>query len=327
MSAIIPVFIPHLGCPHKCVFCDQVKIAGTTAPSPDSVREQIESALGIAEKPELAFYGGSFTAIDRRLMEEYLCVARSFWEKRLISSVRVSTRPDAISDDILSRLEQSGVRTVEIGAQSFSDEVLRLSKRGHTEKDIYDASELIMKSGFRLVVQLMAGLPGSSFKQDVLSAEKTASISPWGARIYPVCVVTGTELYDMMLDGRYEPLSVDEGAERASFMLETLENAGVNVIRVGLNPTEELSSGGVVAGAYHPALGQIARSLKYLRKAARLIEGANAKSGTLTCRKGCLSYLRGQKNTNVKKLGELFPDTDISFEEAEQAEDVRFHAE
>lgn len=298
---IIPVFIPHEGCPHDCVFCNQRRIAAPVSPDVREVREQVCTALQVAgEGAQVAFYGGSFTAIEKEKQEAYLSAVAD-----LPVTVRVSTRPDAIDEETLARLAKYGVRTIELGAQSMSDAVLARAGRGHSAQDVRNASALIRAhGGFDLILQVMCGLPGDEGTW-VLTAREIAALRPDGVRIYPVVVVEGSRLYDLWKMGQYTPLTPRKGAFAAAQMLEVFLEAKIPVLRIGLNPTEELSSGGAAAGAYHPALGEMARSYVYLSR----IKAAAGKprSGKLTIyvNQNRISQALGNKRENLEHLREL----------------------
>lgn len=297
MARIIPVFIPHEGCPHDCVFCNQRRIAAPASPDPEDIRDEVIKALSITGKgAEVAFYGGSFTAIPAEKQEAYLESVAGLDVK-----IRLSTRPDYIDVPTLERLKKYGVETIELGAQSMDDHVLNLSGRGHTAEHTVNASKLIKDYGFKLILQCMAGLPGD---RDTLksTAEKICQLKPDGVRIYPVVVIRDTVLYDMWQSGEYQPLTPEEGAEAAADMLEIFLENNINVIRIGLNPTEELSSGAAVAGAYHPALGEMTRAAIYRRNIIKAICGAEIKGHKLTvyCAKGRISSAVGVKKANIK---------------------------
>ena len=311
INSVIPVFVPHLGCNNNCIFCNQRKITGAFAPDGQAVREIIEKALLIQHSapPEVAFYGGSFTAVDESLQVELLETAFFFVKSGEVSHVRVSTRPDAIDSDVLSRLKKYGVHIVELGAQSMDNEVLNLSKRGHDEESIVTSSKMIKNAGFSLILQMMTGLPGDSRDKDIMTAQKIAKLCPDGVRIYPVVVIRDTELFEMYQAGTYSPPGVLEACETAACLIEIFENADIPIIRVGLNPNGELSGGGAVAGAYHPALGQMAYSKVYLKKAKSLIENAGIKRGALTVfvNSSCVSLMIGQKRENMIELQKIYP--------------------
>ena len=264
--AIIPIFIPHLGCPCQCVFCNQQKItARTKAVSTDEVRETVErylSTLGDLDPSEIeiAFYGGSFTAIPIDAQTAYLEVANEYIYQGRVSSLHISTRPDCIDEEILSNLKRYNVSTIELGVQSFSDEVLRLSKRGHDSDTARKAARLVKERGFKLGIQLMIGLPGDSLESCIYSARETAALSPELARLYPTLVIDGTELYDMYEDGSYEALSKEEALLRTKEMYKILHKAGINIMRVGLKSTDIIGGSDLSAingGTYHPAFRQL----------------------------------------------------------------------
>lgn len=264
--AIIPIFIPHLGCPCQCVFCNQQKItARTKAVSTDEVRETVERYLSTLadldpSEIEIAFYGGSFTAIPIDVQTAYLEVANEYIDQGRVSSLHISTRPDCIDEEILENLKRYNVSTIELGVQSFSDEVLRLSKRGHDSDTARKAARLIKERGFKLGIQLMIGLPGDSLESCIYSARETVALFPELARLYPTLVIDGTELYDMYEDGSYEALSKEEALLRTKEMYKILHKAGINIMRVGLKSTDIIGGSDLSAingGTYHPAFRQL----------------------------------------------------------------------
>ncbi len=264
--AIIPIFIPHLGCPCQCVFCNQQKItARNKAVSTDEVRETVERYLSTLadldpSEIEIAFYGGSFTAIPIDAQTAYLEVANEYIDQGRVSSLHISTRPDCIDEEILSNLKRYNVSTIELGVQSFSDEVLRLSKRGHDSDTARKAARLVKERGFKLGIQLMIGLPGDSLESCICSARETVALSPELARLYPTLVIDGTELYDMYEDGSYEALSKEEALLRTKEMYKILHKAGINIMRVGLKSTDIIGGSDLSAingGTYHPAFRQL----------------------------------------------------------------------
>ena len=315
-SSVIPVFIPHLGCPNDCIFCNQRRIAAPKVPDAQDVRHIIEQALEYAERPQISFYGGSFTCIDTKLQEEYLSAAFEYVRSGKADSLRISTRPDGIDEQTLARLRSFGVKTVELGAQSMDDNVLLLARRGHTAEDVKRASRMIKQAGFELVLQIMPGLPGADICADMQTAREIAALEPNGVRIYPVCVIKDTALCDMYERGEYTPLTPDSAAERCADIWEVFIEANIPVIRIGLNPTEELSSGAAVAGAYHPAMGQMVRSARLYKKAVQMLSGLSPFENVLiTVPRGRLSDMRGQKNANIIKLHSLYPDAKIEIKE------------
>lgn len=324
-SSVIPIFIPHLGCPNDCIFCNQRRIAAPKTPSSDEVTELISKALEHSQKPQISFYGGSFTCISRELQESYLSAAFAFVEKGLADSLRISTRPDAIDEQILDRLKKYGVKTIELGAQSMDDEVLRFARRGHTSADTQRSSKMIKAAGFELILQIMPGLPTSNREKDIETAKKVAALKPDGVRIYPVCVIRDTALCDMYEMGEYEPLTPESAAELCAEIWDVFMDKEIPIIRTGLNPTEELSHGAAVAGAYHPAMGQLVRSAWLFNKACDLIDKhINEQRLIISVPKGKLSDMRGQKNANTQRLSQHYPNITFAYyESTDQKEPIK----
>ena len=310
-ASIIPVFVPHWGCPHACVFCNQRSITGQRK---NATAEDVQQAIMTAaaflpkgEKRQLAFYGGSFTAIPAKEQEVLLEAAQPYLARGEISSIRLSTRPDAIDEETLARLRRFGVETVELGAQSMDEEVLRLAGRGHTAADVERASRLIREAGFSLVLQMMTGLPGDTPEKDLETARRLIACKPDGVRIYPTVIVRGTALYELWRAGKYREHTVEDAVEICARLLPLFERAGIEVLRVGLNPTEELSGGEAAAGAYHPALGELVRSRIYRSRAEELLAGiAPGSRVTLTVGKGKTSQMTGQHRQNLDHLKARF---------------------
>lgn len=306
-ECIIPVFVPHLGCPHACVFCDQRRISGSEKPATaEDVKNVIRKAAALPHsgtKRQLAFYGGSFTAVPTPQQEELLAAAAEAIARGEIDAIRLSTRPDAIDGETLDRLRRFGVETIELGAQSMDDEVLRLSGRGHTAADVERAAEAVRAAGFRLILQMMTGLPGDSAEKDLETARRLIALRPDGVRIYPTVIVHETALFTLWREGRYREHTVEDAVAVCAKLLPLFEKAGIPVIRLGLNPTEELSGGEAAGGAYHPALGELVKSRILLEKAREVLAGAAPGSRiTLGVRPEELSQLIGQKRGNLEKL-------------------------
>ncbi len=264
---IIPVFVPDLGCPHRCVFCNQKKITGMeNVPDGSEVRGKIKSYLetmprGDGIVREVAFYGGSFTAVDKDLQKELLKPAYEFMVKGDINRIRVSTRPDAISEEILVLLSGYGVATVELGVQSMDDEVLWQAGRGHTSRDVLRAVALIRSWGLELGLQMMVGLPGATEARDIYTASELTALAPDLVRIYPCLVLKGTRLAELYAQGKYQPLELEEAVLRCKKLLVMFEKEGINVIRIGLQPSEQINlRGDVIAGPYHPAFRELVES-------------------------------------------------------------------
>ncbi len=307
---ILPVFVPHLGCPCRCVFCSQGTIAGQTAvPSGQEVARRIaEGAAACGSPLEVAFYGGSFTAVDWATQRELLEAVQPFLRAGLVSGIRVSTRPDAIDGEILARLAAYQVGMVELGAQSFCDEVLLAAKRGHTAEDIRNAARQIREQGIALGLQLMAGLPEDSRERCVRSAREAAALRPDGVRIYPVAVLPDTELAAMYRSGAYTPLTVEAAADVCGDMLEVFLEEQIPVFRVGLHPTEALAAA-VIAGAYHPAMGERSYSAMYLKKMRALLPAALSPGKTVVffVHFSEVSKAVGQRRDNLRRLAAEYP--------------------
>ena len=315
-AQILPVFVPHLGCPHACVFCNQRRISGAQSPAkPEDVKNltaRSAAFLPRGEKRQLAFYGGSFTAIPETEQEALLRAAKEALDCGEIDAIRLSTRPDAIDDTVLERLRRYGVGTVELGAQSMDDGVLCLSGRGHTAADVERAARLVKAAGFELVLQMMTGLPGSTDDKDVETARRLIKLKPDGARVYPTVIVRDTPLCDMWARGAYREHTVEDAVRVCARIVPLFEAAGIPIIRLGLNPTEELSGGAAVAGAYHPALGELVKSRILLDRARTLLQGAAPGSRvTLTVGRGKTSQMTGQKRENLRRLTEEFGLADL----------------
>ena len=309
-ESIIPVFVPHLGCPNDCVFCNQRRISGSVTPAaPSDVREAIERALTLTPQDtrrQLAFYGGSFTAIPVEEQEALLGAAQPYLERGDIAAIRLSTRPDAIDNAVLARLRRYGVETVELGAQSMDERVLALSGRGHTAQDVRDASKAVKAAEFKLILQMMTGLPGSSDESDLESAREIAALSPDGVRVYPTVIVRDTALYDMWKAGRYTEHTVEDAVRVCARILPVFEGAGIPVIRLGLNPTEDLSGGDAAGGAYHPALGELVKSRIMRQKAEGLLAERRGGEAVLRVNPRLMSQLVGQHGKNRAYLKERF---------------------
>ena len=310
-ESIIPVFVPHLGCPNDCVFCNQRRISGSVAPATaENVVSAIENALRLTPpgtRRQLAFYGGSFTAIPVAEQESLLGAAVPYLERGDIASLRLSTRPDAIDGAVLRRLRSYGVETIELGAQSMSERVLALSGRGHTAADVEDAARAVKGAGFRLILQMMTGLPGADDESDVESARRIAALGPDGVRVYPTVIVRDTALCDLWRAGRYKEHTVEDAVRVCARILPVFEQAGIPVIRMGLNPTEDLSGGDAVGGAYHPALGELVKSRIMRDRAEKILSGAKrGEQAVLRVNPRLMSQLVGQHGANRAYLVERF---------------------
>ncbi len=316
---ILPVFIPHLGCPHDCVFCNQKKISGQLVPADaGTVRTAIEEAPENSDGYELAFYGGSFTAIPIEKQTELLEAAAPYRKNGRINAVRLSTRPDCVSENELEFLLKYGVETIELGVQSLDSEVLMLSGRGHTVKDCIEAAKRVKNYGFKLVLQMMTGLPGDTNERSIKTAKAIAELHPDGVRVYPTVVIKDTELYRLWKENNYKPQSVDDAVDLGAKLLCIFEKAGIPVIRFGLNPSEDLSSGEAAAGAYHPALGQLVRSRLFLERLDKLISDISPSTeAVLGVHPSEMSDAIGQHRCNIKSLQNKFNLKNISVKPAD----------
>lgn len=307
-TSIIPIFIPHIGCPYRCVFCNQWRITGRRGvPDGNAVARTIKEYVTSAAEErhwEVAFYGGSFTAIPMVLQEELLAPAYEALQQGRIQAIRCSTRPDCIDKEILSRLKRYGLSTVELGVQSMDDAVLARAKRGHTAQDVVTATALLREHGFTVGHQLMPGLPGEDWNslQDTTAA--ICRLQPDIARIYPVVVLADTELADMYRQGKYMPLSVHEGVVRAAYMKQAFVETGIQCIRTGLQATEDLDDPAqVLAGAYAPAMGEMVDTRRYCRQLFAVLDCLGDTGEVIVeYNRRDTSRVRGYKNTTVKKV-------------------------
>lgn len=322
--AIIPIFIPHLGCPNDCVFCNQKKITARTKPlSREHMTGLIDRYLetikgrGIGTV-EIAFYGGSFTGIPMEQQQEYLSVAKAYKDRGKVQKIHLSTRPDYINDEILVNLRHYGADIIELGVQSFDEEVLRLCNRGHDRAAVFEASRLIKDYGFDLGLQLMIGLPGDTHEKSVRSAQEAAKIRPSVARLYPTVIIRDTELYEMYLHGDYKPFSMEEAVRTTKEMYLILTDAGVNVIRVGLKSTDLINESGEITGGYHPAFRQLVES----EIAREQMESQLSQLGLPTsaeaeisffCSPGSLSNMIGNRKSNRIYFEKKYPHVRFTF--------------
>lgn len=306
----IAVFVPHNGCPHQCTFCNQREITGQSfQPHSEDVIKAVETARkSLGEKTknaEIAFFGGSFTAIDRDYMLELLSAAAPFVRSGEFYGIRLSTRPDAINEEILHILKEYGVTAIELGAQSMDNEVLGLNKRGHTSEEVVNASKLIRQYGFSLGLQMMTGLYGSSDKTDMETAEKLASLKPDTMRIYPTVVMKGTELFDLYQSGEYHPHTLETAVPLCAKLLQFFEEQHISVIRLGLHDSDSLSEN-MAAGVFHPAFRELCESRIMYENALKLLSDNHISRGTVefTVNPKSVSRFIGQKKSNVRSLAE-----------------------
>lgn len=312
---IIPIFVPHFGCPNDCVFCNQRKITGlstnlTPADAKKIILEHLDS-FNANSFIEIAFYGGSFTAIDLEIQKKLLNVAYEFKKDGKVDEIRLSTRPDAIDDLVLSTLKEYGVNTIELGVQSLDDQVLSLSDRGHKASDLYESVSLIKDYGFNLGLQMMLGLPGDTREKSINTAKEFIKLNPDCVRIYPTLVIKNTNLERDYLNGTYKPLTLDGAVDLSTILLIMFKLNRINVIRVGLQPTENIQLGkDVVAGPFHAAFRQLveANIMKYiLDYKLKSFDFSLARKDLVLESKGShISNLAGQKSSNTKYLKEKY---------------------
>ena len=311
---IIPVFISHLGCPETCVFCNQKKISGQeTDITKENVKNTIEKHLNnfnsSDRKVEIAFFGGSFTAISEEVQNSFLEVANEYIKQKKVDSIRISTRPDFISKDILIRLKKYNVKTIELGVQSSNDYILKKSQRGHSFEDVIKASKLIRRYGIILGHQVMIGLPESTEIDEINTAKDLIKLRPKIMRIYPVLVIKGTALDRMYESGEYKPLTMVQAVERTKAVTELFNAKKINVIRIGLQVTDEINSSSeegseVVAGPMHPAFRQLVEGAMWYEKVSEKIKKINFKVKVveISVNPVDVNNLVGQKRENIRKL-------------------------
>ena len=309
--AIIPIFIPHAGCPHQCVFCNQKTISGQKTAAVEGAKEQINKWLEWVKpstENEAAFYGGSFTGLDLALQKELLALTDELLERKVIGSVRLSTRPDYIDEERLELLRAHGVKLVELGVQSLDDSVLKKAERGHTAEQVTEAVALLKSYGFKVGVQLMVGMPGQDFASVKATVEQVLALRPDIARIYPLLVIKGTPLAKSYEAGEFVPLTLEEAVRQAAYVYQHLSEAGVKIIRVGLQPDDELcAEGNIIAGPFHPSMGELVQSHLLREQLTPKILEAAERSGEVViyCPANMESKLRGLKNYNINYWNKL----------------------
>ena len=262
---IIPIFVPHRGCPHDCIFCNQKKITGvSTDITSEDVKNIVEEYLTTIDKDasvEIAFFGGSFTAIDVEIQKSLLSVAKEYVDKGLVNDIRMSTRPDCIDKDILSMLKEYKVSIIELGVQSLDEDVLRDSIRGHHAEEVFKSAKLIKDYGIQLGLQMMVGLPSDAERKCIETARKFIEMKPDCVRIYPTLVVKETGLENLLNERRYSPFTLDESIQIVKKLLALFYVNNINVIRVGLQATDDMQLGkAILDGPYHPAFRELVES-------------------------------------------------------------------
>lgn len=334
---IIPIFQPHRGCRYRCIFCNEWEYTGVTAKAePCDVLATIDQYLAtIPARPdiriEVGFYGGSFTCLPISIQTELLTPAYAAVQSGQIHGIRLSTRPDCISPAIIALLHRFGVTTVELGVQSMSDEVLWRAKRGHTADDVRRAIRSLKEAGVLVGAQLMIGLPGDDGTASLQTIDEVIALGVDFVRIHPTVVLRDTELAQYYEEGDYQVLSLDEAIQLSKAMVITCEKHGVDVIRLGLHPSEGLLQGAVVAGPFHPAFGEMVHSAIAYDLMETLLKkcAIAAKKITFLVPKGKESKFRGLRNANLYKLRERLPYSEIAIKEdaTVQANTVILHTD
>ena len=335
---IIPIFVPHLGCPNNCTFCNQKKISGQTKMVTkqdvmDTIEYYLKNFKDDHKYVEVAFFGGSFTAIEKEKQEELLEAVQEYIHNKKVHSIRVSTRPDCIDKDILKRLKKYNVKTIELGVQSTNNYILSRCKRGHTGEDVKKASKLIRRYGFVLGHQMMVGLPESTKQDEINTAKELIKLKPEIVRIYPVLVIKDTELAEEYQRGEYTPLTVGQAVERCKEIVDLFNRKKITVIRIGLQNTEEitdpsLKESSVVAGPYHPAFRQLVESSMWYDSIVNEIKKVNAKVKKVKIKANDknVNNIIGHKKENITKLKEVY-DVDVIIEKDDNIKPGKFELE
>ncbi len=320
----ISLFIPHVGCPNRCSFCNQNEITGVDEiPNCDDVKRAIEESVNKSGRGvcELAFFGGSFTAIDRDYMLRLLKSAKPYVDSKDIIGIRCSTRPDAIDEEILDILKEYSVTSIELGAQSMDDEVLRANRRGHTAEDVINSSELIKEYGFELGLQMMTDLYMSTEKKDIKTAEDIISINPKTVRIYPTVILKGTELEKLYLAGKYLPMTIKEKARVAAKLSLMFKENNIDVIRVGLHSSKSIKDN-AIADTFHDAFGEMVSSEILYNK---ITENVSPGTYDALINERSISKLIGQRHENMEKLQSLGYNLNIRIDNTLDIDDIKLN--
>ena len=318
---IIPIFVPHLGCPNDCVFCNQKSISGQTKQvTKEDVKNIIEEHLKYIKKDskvEVAFFGGSFTGIEEAKQEELLSTAYEYIKQKKVDSIRISTRPDYIDKKILKRLKKYKVKTIELGVQSANDYILKKAGRGHTFEDVVKASKLIRWYGFDLGHQMMVGLPESTTVDEINTAKQLIKLKPKMVRIYPVLVIKNTKLEKDYNNGKYKPLTVTQAVEVCKELVKLFVKKYIEVIRIGLQPTDTITNpdndkSEVVAGPFHSAFRQLVESGMWYDVIVEKIKQLNTKvkEVVVTVNPADVNNVIGQRKDNINNLRDVY-DVDL----------------
>lgn len=310
MPFVIPFFIPHQGCPHQCLFCNQNSITGRSCTEGD-LKNRIEETLTQwlprrrkTEESHFAFYGGSFTCLPKTVQQSMLEAVQPWLRRGEVDAIRLSTRPDCVDKTNCDFLVHYGVRIVELGVQSLDDGVLQASLRGHTEKDCVDAAGHLHRASLEVGVQLMPGLPQESRYSFMQTIKKAIVMQPSFVRLYPALVVANSGLADLYKKGEYSPLSLEMAIALTAWARRSFIKAGIRVVRMGLQPSESLESS-LLAGPYHPAFGELVISRDWLKKTRQLLAANPGKKVEITISPRDLSAFNGRKRANIERLKEL----------------------
>ncbi len=314
---IIPIFLPHTGCPHRCVFCDQSAITGqkATLAHPEQIRREIRTFLGYNKGPrtpvQISFYGGNFLGQPEKAVRRLLDIASEFTNADEVDSLRFSTRPDTVDSERLAWLADYPVATVEIGAQSMNDAVLHSAKRGHTARDTENAITRLKSAGYETGLQMMLGLPGDSAAGALATGRRILELAPDFVRIYPALVLAGSPMADRFAAGQYTPLSLETAVDITGQLYRLFINGGTRVIRMGLQASASLNQDTtILAGPYHPAFGQLVMSKLFFDYASLALSEVSTCPDTISIAVNprSVSNLKGQKNRNLERLQRRFPD-------------------
>jgi histone acetyltransferase (RNA polymerase elongator complex component) len=316
---IIPVFIPHFGCPHQCAFCNQRSITSSkdNTLSLQSLRTRIDNFLEFKgnnrETVQIAFFGGNFLGQTKDNIRAFLFEAKKFVTSGKVDSIRFSTRPDTIDHDRLAVIKDFPVSTIELGVQSMDDRVLELAKRGHNSLHTQEAVLLLKEHGYEIGLQMMVGLPGESQIGAYTTGEKIAALSPDFVRIYPTVVLRGSPLANDYKNKKYSPIPLDVCVSTVKELFLLFKKRGIPVIRMGLQASNDLDQGSeILAGPYHPSFGHLVFSEIFLDNAASLLESNGSLKGSVTdniiikVHPRSISKMRGLKNQNISKLKKKF---------------------
>lgn len=309
---IIPVFVPHYGCPNDCIFCNQRKITNQNyikdfEETRKSIVEYLNYFSNKNNETQIAFYGGSFTGLPMDVMKEFLSIGKGFIDQGVVNSLRLSTRPDYIDENILNILKSYGVSTIELGVQSLVDEVLVANQRNHLSDVVYSSSKLIKEFGFKLGLQQMLGLYKSDFERDLYTTDEFVKIGPDFVRVYPTLVIKDSYLEKLYLDGKYKPYSLDETIKLCKEIYCTFYKNGIDVIRIGLQPTDNITLGkDVVAGPFHPSIRQLTIQELYKDAMDEVLKNFSEQDIDVYVNNEELNYLVGNKGANKKYLMEKY---------------------